>query len=633
LRVTYRSIVVGLILIPLNALWLATTEVVWISGQPTTLSLFYNVIWILFWLIAGNLLLERLRPSWALTPAELLVVYTMLSIASALGSLDFIDVLIPMMTAGNYYKNITGSYKLPERWVPDWLEVTDPAALQAYFLGQESIYNPAIYKPWIIPFLAWGAFILGLCAVMWGLNLVFREQWTEHEKLAYPVIQLPMRLSTGAKDLFRNKLFWTAFVIAGFIDVVNGLNVLFPLLPKIKVVYAAHIETFFTELPWSAMGPMPVSFYPFAIGICFFMPLDLAFSCWFFFFFWKAQRVLASHIGMHGMPGFPFVEEQTAGGYYALALLALWISRRHIAHFFGVLHPGKREAMTRLERQDAYTAGILITTGMGVVVGISLCAGMTPGVTVSFFLLYFLLSVGITRMRAELGHPSHDLHFAGPNLQIIDALGMKDMNRSNLAMLSFYHWFNRAYRGHPMPHGMEGFRIAERLHLDHRRYLVAMAAAIVAGLVCGFWGLLLILNRYGGAQVSGLGDIFGVEAWNFIDQRFTAPEAHHFAPAYALGIGLVFAMGLAVLRMALPWWPFHPVGYAVSGSWSMEQLWMSILTAWLVKSVLLRFGGAKMFDKAVPFFLGLIVGDFMVGGFWNLYGAVMGVKVYHFWPY
>jgi len=33
----------------------------------------------------------------------------------------------------------------------------------------------------------------------------------------------------------------------------------------------------------------------------------------------------------------------------------------------------------------------------------------------------------------------------------------------------------------------------------------------------------------------------------------------------------------------------------------------------------------------VPFFIGLILGDFIVGALWNLYGIVMEVQVYRFW--
>ena len=52
----------------------------------------------------------------------------------------------------------------------------------------------------------------------------------------------------------------------------------------------------------------------------------------------------------------------------------------------------------------------------------------------------------------------------------------------------------------------------------------------------------------------------------------------------------------------LPWFPFHPVGYAVSSSWSLSLLWLPLLIAWIIKSVLLRYGGLRAYRQAMPFF-------------------------------
>jgi len=552
------------------------------------------------------------------------------------GSLDFIDVLVPMLPFLNHYGPLEGQYAEVAAHVPKWLLMTDATAANSYFLGQESALAPANLVPWLRPLAWWGAFVFALCAVMGGLNLLFRKQWTEHEKLAYPVIQLPIQLATAARALFTSRLFWLAFGLAAALDLLNGLNFLFPLLPRIPLVHVVNLQQFFPERPWHDMGWTPVSFYPFAIGMCFFMPLDLAFSCWFFFLFWKLERVLASHIGVHGMPGFPFVEEQTSGGYYGVALLALWISRRHLMHMGALLTGIRGGNATPWERIEARIAAALIVLGAGFLVWFSCRAGMECPVVLVFFILYFLISIAITRMRAELGHPSHDLHFAGPNLQIIECFGASGLQRTapgTLAMLSFYHWFNRAYRGHPMPHGMEGFRIAERLKMDNARLLIAMGAAVAAGTVCAFGALLLVLNKHGATQVSGLGEWFGREAWTYGQRYFTAPAPRQPYPTYAILVGTLSSLGLAALRMNLAWWPLHPVGFAVSGSWSMEQLWTSIFTAWLIKALLLKYGGAKVYKPAVPFFLGLIMGDFIMGSFWNLYGSIMNVPVYHFWPY
>ena len=78
------------------------------------------------------------------------------------------------------------------------------------------------------------------------------------------------------------------------------------------------------------MGTFPTSFYPFVIGMGFFIPLDLSFSCWFFFLFWKMLMVVNSALGADGLSRFPFIKEQASGGYLALCLIAVWLSRKHL---------------------------------------------------------------------------------------------------------------------------------------------------------------------------------------------------------------------------------------------------------------------------------------------------------------
>ena len=634
--VTFRSIVLGLILIPLNALWVVLTEIMWLSGQPATISLFYNVIFIIFPIILVNLLIRRFRPAWALQPSEILVVYTMLSLGTAIAGVDLITILVPTMSHLHRYAPLEGKYTEILNHLPAWLIVSDPTALESAYVGQESVYKVANYLPWVRPILWWSAFTFALCAVMWGLNLLFRKQWTENEKLSFPIIQLPMLLATEPERLLRNKLFWLAFCLAAGIDLINGLHVLYPLCPKLTVVQMVNLQAFFPERPWSDMGPVWVSFYPFAIGMCFLMPADLVFSCWFFYFFWKAQRVFASHIGMHGMPGFPFIEEQTAGGYYAIALSALWITRKHLMRCGRILLNRETEPVTQWERDEVWIAAFLLAAGGAFLVYFCLAAGMSLPIVLVFFILFFLISISITRMRAELGPVSHDLHHVGPHLQILKFMGMTHFPKdypNDTVMFGFFNFFNRAYRGHPMPHGLEAMAIAGRLRMNQLRYLVAVALAIVAGTFAAFWAMLWLLDKYGATQTLGPGEFFGREAWDEVDRWFTMPEVDQLQPTLAISIGLVVSLILMTLRMNLTWWPWHPVGYAISGSWSMDQLWAAFFVAWLIKVSLLRYGGAKAYKPAVPFFMGLIMGEFMMGSFWNLYGVVMETQVYHFWPY
>lgn len=64
------------------------------------------------------------------------------------------------------------------------------------------------------------------------------------------------------------------------------------------------------------------------------MPADLLFSSWFFYFFFKAQRILSAYFGWsYCRPNFPYINEQCFGGYMDVALLAIWGARKHLVHF------------------------------------------------------------------------------------------------------------------------------------------------------------------------------------------------------------------------------------------------------------------------------------------------------------
>jgi len=180
LGVTYRCIIIGLLLIPVNTFWVIVAEIMWYSGEPTTISLFYNVIFLLFLLILGNLVVRRFRPAWALSPPELLVIYTMLAISSALCGHDMLEILVPIIAHLHRYAPLEGRYSELLAYVPDWLVVRDPVALQSAYLGQESMFRPENLLPWLKPLAWWGGFVLALCCVMWALILLFRKQWTEN---------------------------------------------------------------------------------------------------------------------------------------------------------------------------------------------------------------------------------------------------------------------------------------------------------------------------------------------------------------------------------------------------------------------------------------------------------------------
>lgn len=628
--VTLRAMALACALMPLLAVWVYLSEAVWYSGHSTTVSLFYHVTFVVFIIAILNLVLKKRWPSAALSPGELVTLYMMLSIASTFCSHDTFQILLSILPYPVNFANPQNRWDdLVLAHIPSWAIVTDKEACSQIITGNATLYKWNIILAWLKPLGFWFAVVLALVGALLCLNIFFRQPWTEKERLSFPVIQIPMAIATDLGALLRNRLFWIAFGIVAVIDLVNGLHHFHPEVPEIPIVNAFQFRDYFVERPWNSIAWTSINLYPFAIGLAFFLPADLAFSCWFFFIFFKLETVIASAIGVQNLPGFPYVREQTAGGYMALGFIAIWLAR---THFSGVVRTilGRPGGVDESGEPMRYrTALMIFVLSVTALVFFGTLLGASWHAMLLFFAIFFLYSLAIARMRAELGPPAHDLHYMGPEMVMHNAVGTRGLGEGNLGAFSMFWWITRAYRAHFSPHSMEGFKLAQLTRITSRSMMVAMLVAIVFGALVAFWAGLHVFYVHGiGGHV---GNIFGNEMCTRMANWMSAPEEPRLAATAATGIGLIFSLFLGFMRMRFTWWAWHPVGFATSASWSMEKLWFAIFIAWLAKSLITRYGGAVSYRKALPFFIGLVLGEFTMGSLWGIYGAVKGTAVYHFW--
>ena len=66
-------------------------------------------------------------------------------------------------------------------------------------------------------------------------------------------------------------------------------------------------------------------------------------------------------------------------------------------------------------------------------------AGVPLWASGSFIAGYYLLSLSLTRMRAELGHPMHDLYYAGPERLIVFAVGTRPLGARGLTGFCLFY--------------------------------------------------------------------------------------------------------------------------------------------------------------------------------------------------
>jgi hypothetical protein len=636
--VTWRSVLLSIILLPINSYWLVQMEVVRYSAHPTTISLLFNTIFILLCLTMLNRLVVRFAPGRQLQRGELLLIYSVLCIGSCVSGHDMLEVFVPMLTWSFQHANASNGWKeLINSHLKPGLFVSDKSVYLGYYIGNDSIWRWHYIRAWLPVTLAWTAFISVLLMVMLCINAILRKQWTDNERLTYPIVQLPLQITSeqafSPRGLFRNRLFWVAFVLAGFIDTVNSLNYYYPSIPTILTPGFGQsyldIGPYVVNKPWNAIGWTPFSFYPFMVGLGMFMPLDFLFSCVFFFWLWKFEKVACVAMAYDQDPRFPYTENQAFGAYISFCLYSVWMSRGYLKQVLRRAF-GLSSSVDDRGEPISYRAAIGgIVVGVAGLVWFATYLGMTWWIGILFFLMYFALALAITRMRAELGTPIHDLHFTGPEMVMTRVAGSRAFDANNLTVFATFFWFNRAYRCQPMPHQLEAFKMAEQTRTEYRKWFFALLILGAVATFVAFWVILHLMYDYGAAGKSHMS--FGTEAFDNLTTWLRSPERGKFGELMAVFVGFGIAFLLQWLRVRLPWWPLHPLAFAVTSAWEINLVWLPLCLAWMFKSLILRYGGRRGFHNALPFFIGLMLGQFVVGSLWNIYGIAQGLPTYQFW--
>lgn len=623
-----RAVVLGLVLLPVIIYWMSVAELKY-DSQATALPIFVYPVCALFLLAIGNLPLRRCCPGVALRSGELLTVYVMLVIGTSLGAYGMMQDLFAVVTHAYRFATPENEWReLFFHYIPPYLTPNDPVAIDAYYEGESTLYTRRHLAAWARPAAVWGAFTLLLLWIMQCINTLLRKQWIRQERLVFPIAQAPLALA-GPSSFYAQPLLWVGFGIVAFIDVVNGLHVLYPSVPSVNVKLY-DVSRFFVEKPWSAMGTTRTSLYPFMVGIGFFLPLDLSFSCWAFYVFRQLMKAAASVVGSQRLPQFPYFHEQAAGAWTGLCVIALWMGRRHLREAVVIAVRGSPKSDDEADEPMSYRAAFvgLVAGCVGLMlfcrfVGLSMLYGAV------FFALYFTISIAVTRVRAEFGAP-HGI-FNHPLNIMVTTVGTSAIGGQNLTAMSFLFWFNRGYRPHPMPNQLEAFKIASVTRMDARRLLTAMTLAAVVSVVAVFWIDLELIYREGAsAGLSSFRHWVANGAFRNLGRWLSYPVAPDYVRVGFMGVGAGAIAVLYALRLRFIAWPFHPAGYALAVSFAVDYFWFPLFLSWALKLVVLRLGGVGGYRRAIPFFLGLMLGDLVVGGLWMIFGVATGRQVYMF---
>jgi hypothetical protein len=622
--VTWRAVLTGLLLMPPNAYFAMQRGLEW-SGPPGTISLLYNVVFVLLILTVMNRGLKWLAPRAAYTQSEFVTIYAMLCIATTLAGHDVTQVLAPVLAYGHRYATPENDWRaLFGDRLPHWLIVRDDAALRNLFDGGSDPYAPANLLPWLRPVFWWSLLLVLIVFTTLCMCAVIRRQWTERERLTYPIVEMPyeMTVDGGSSGFFSNRLLWMGFALGAGVDLINGIHHFAPSVPLIPI-RTINLGRLFTDKPWSGMGWTPLCFFPFIVGLGFVMPVDLSLSIWVFYLVWKVERIVSAGMGWERFIDTSYSSTQPVGAFLTLLVFALFTARGHLRDVVRAGFGGATDdAHEPVPYRFAFWGGV---AGFAGIVAFWVRAGGSLGMMVLVFGAYLAFALWGTRIRAEVGPPALTLY--RPTHFVVDALGTGRVGKDNLALFTLVQGVMRAFRSHPMPHMLESMKLARRSGMSREgRLVVVMLGASVIAAPMAFWAYLDICYRRG---TSGG---FGREAYSIAQGWLYRIDPAPDWPDIAMMAGAsVFTLLLMFMRTRFLWWKLHPLGYSMAMNWTTEWAWFPIFMGWAAKATILNHGGIRGYRRASFFFYGLILGDFTMGAVLNIAGLFYGQRIYVFW--
>jgi hypothetical protein len=632
--VPWRALIVGTVILPLlthfghlsyiiaqSAVWTAETL---LRGPVVLLCLL--AVWSLVWRRAS----PRLARYLALTRAELILVYLMVTVGTALAGECWAIHVVPGLAGTAAYQAATGQPKWAA-WLgdtPRWFFVQDPAVVSAIHYGQSSLYLPANLRALAVPVAAWSALMLALALFTQSLSEMVRRQWIHRERLSFPLIYLPMTLvdTEGPQAWWRSRVFWAGMATAGIPETINGLNYLFPTFPYIPLKVTQFPAA--PDLPLSGLGPVWVAFYPWVIAVGFFVPLEVTFSLWLFFWLARVQDLVVTMMGIRSGGGYapsvpPYHLHQMAGAFLMMGLMLLWRARRDFAGMW-------RKAQEGPNRRTLFW----LVASVGAALVWAAAAHIPLPLAGGFLAVYGLFSVVLGRLAAESGGLASpaplSIHETVTLMQSVNDVPQR-------ALVTFGWWQNVGTHlsDDLMPHQINGARMAEEVGAERWLHLMLAAGAVV-GVVTGIWSLLHLYFHYGimSAEVRGWpARTAPQDTFRFIDNWVNGHVEIPPGRLVAFLVGGAVAVVLTWLRQTYVGWPLHPIGYAVASNWGMQEVWCPFLIAWLIKATTMRFGGIRLYRAMLPFFLGVILGDFLVPLGWAAIGVWTGQQMYLAYPH
>ena len=640
--VTARAVVLGAVLVLVLVItnpYLAFIVDYWTVGSGAILN---GPVAALFLLVLANGLIRRLWPARAFSRTELLFAYAIaiipVSLAQA-GGLPYIAATTTLPVYMATPENGWATLVLPH--LPAWLQLSDPVYATWFWEGAPRGAGVP-WQAWRQPLLGWGAFTCALVAALFCLSALVRKDWIEGQRLTFPIVDVPLAITGDAAEpsfrtsLLNNRLFWLGFAVPALYLVSDWLNLVYPSFPTVRL-HDIEVGRFFAgmPLPWSALSDFYISIIFPVIGISYLVPTQVSLSLWLFYVVYQIHMLVWAAFGVPPYGGgassiqpHTFASFMEVGGAIALCGVILYKSRKaFVAAWAGLCHRGREEADPYSLMSGRWALAGFVGANAAMLWWVSL--GGMPWWSFALLMGLFYASTVCTAYLVASGGVMFVDMTASPSAVLLRAVGGRAFAPSSLGlMLSLDSVFMREGGfPSPMPQMLQASKLLHVARIRARRFGWATALAVAIAIVFGLAAILVTVQRRGASTLDSWP--WSWPNWSIcqvLAANIRSPEAPEGVLRAALGVGGGVVLLLVWLQSRFVGWPLSPYGFLIASTYMTNRMmWASTFIGWLAATVVLRYGGLRLFRQLRPIALGLVLGYYITKLPITVLSAVFGV--------
>ena len=643
-----RSVIVGLLLAvtvcaitPFNNDYRQATP---LGGGHFPLAPFF----LYFWMVAVTGGLATLFKGKKLfTGKELMTAWVLMVLVSGIAYTGLMRVLLLNLTTPQHFASVENRWEetlhplMPRAWYPG----PDAPVADLYNglaggrqMGWLTVLKAIPWRGWIEPMVSWGVFIALCYFIMLCMVSLLSRQALHNERMNFPLLIVPQLMadtldSGSLGGFFRDQYLITGMLLPICLHVVNGLNLYFPAVPQIPTLFLAG--GYFADTGVLAgFSKLKLHFYPAFIGFAFLTSRKVSFSFWFFFIAGSlligvlavlGYNIPAAALGVTFGPTLARPEEtQMIGAYLVFFLFLFWLARQHfkevILEAFGI----KRQTPSEADWFSTRFAVFGVLAAFLGLVGWFYWFGMSTWTAFWVILAFFITLLVATRVICQGGIAYFTLT-AAPLDGLLTFFGPGFFTQAGLLMTAVTQKVLFVdLRECIMPSMLHTRKTT--LWVQNRRLVMAgILLVLILGVAVSFTAMLALSYKFGIRELQvDWAARTTLAVYENVNSLITAPvEQGRWVMIFTMA-GALAMLVLVVCYHRIHWWPVHPIGYLAAYSSAMRILWASFFLGWLCNALCMRYGGVTLFRRLRFFFIGLIIGDFMMGGIWAVVGLFAG---------